>query len=116
MTMAEIDSFVSKFKNLLHCEKNASLSLKTEAGRVHVVLSVELEHHDVFAPVPGFRPYMTRNIVHQGKEDEQRELPKDILEKKSLAMKLLLQRIKKRIVKLLILLKKWCQRLLRISF
>ena len=82
MTMAEIDSFVSKFKNLLHCEKNDSLSLKTEAGRVHVVLSVELEHHDVSAPVPGFRPYMTRNSPSRQRRRAKRAAKRHSGEKK----------------------------------
>ena len=61
MTLFEIDSFVFKFKNLLHCKKNASLAIKAEDGRVHIDLSVELEPIDVSATVPGFRHFKTRN-------------------------------------------------------
>jgi hypothetical protein len=44
MALSEIDSFVFKFKNLLHLEKDASLTMKSEAGRAVVTLSVELGH------------------------------------------------------------------------
>jgi hypothetical protein len=55
MALSEIDSFVHKFKNLLNLEKDASLTLKSEAGRATVILSVELGH--VFsAPVFYHRP------------------------------------------------------------
>jgi hypothetical protein len=44
MALLEIDSFVLKFKNLLHLEKDATLTMKSEAGRAVVTLSVELGH------------------------------------------------------------------------
>ena len=44
MVMSEIDSFVLKFKNLLHSEKDATLTIKSEAGRAVLQLSVELGH------------------------------------------------------------------------
>ena len=44
MAMSEIDSFVFKFKNLLHLEKDATLTMKSETGRAVVTLSVELGH------------------------------------------------------------------------
>jgi hypothetical protein len=44
MALSEIDSFVFKFKNLLHLEKDATLTMKSEAGRAVVTLSVELGH------------------------------------------------------------------------
>ena len=44
MVLPEIDSFVFKFKNLLHLEKDATLTLKSEAGKASVTLSVELGH------------------------------------------------------------------------
>ena len=44
MVLPEIDSFVFKFKNLLHLEKDATLTLKSEAGKASVTLSVELVH------------------------------------------------------------------------
>ena len=44
MTVYELDSFYFKFKNLLLAEKNASLTLKSEAGRAEVTLSVDLGH------------------------------------------------------------------------
>ena len=44
MAMSEIDSFVLKFKNLLHSEKDSTLTIKSEAGRAVLHLSVELGH------------------------------------------------------------------------
>ena len=44
MALSEIDSFLFKFKNLLYLEKDATMTLKSEAGKVSVCLSVELGH------------------------------------------------------------------------
>ena len=44
MALSEIVSFVLKFKNLLHLERDETLSLKCVAGRAVVTLSVELGH------------------------------------------------------------------------
>ena len=44
MALSEIDSFVFKFKNLLYLEKDATMTFKSEAGKVSVCLSVELGH------------------------------------------------------------------------
>ena len=44
MALSEIDSFLFKFKNLLYLEKDATMTLKSEAGKVTVCLSVELGH------------------------------------------------------------------------
>jgi hypothetical protein len=44
MNLSEIDSFFFKFKNLLISEKDATLTLKSEAGRAQVTLSVDLGH------------------------------------------------------------------------
>ena len=60
IALSEIHSFVFKFQNLVHSEKDAKLSLKSEAGKVKVVLSVELGHID-FAPVPPQRHPRPRN-------------------------------------------------------
>ena len=44
--MSEIDSFVFKFKNLLHSEKDATLTIKSEAGRAVLhAQSNPLHHH-----------------------------------------------------------------------
>ena len=40
----ELDSFYVKFKNLLHAEKDATLTLKSEAGRASISLSLDLGH------------------------------------------------------------------------
>ena len=45
MDSLEIDSFVMKFKNLWRAGRNASLTIKANAGKALVNLSVELEHH-----------------------------------------------------------------------
>jgi hypothetical protein len=44
MVVSDLDSFYFKFKNLLHAEKDAILTVKSEAGRVHVSLSADLGH------------------------------------------------------------------------
>ena len=42
--MPEIDSFFFKFKSLLRSQKNATLTLKTDSGKVSVNLSLEFEN------------------------------------------------------------------------
>ena len=42
MARAEIDSFILKFKNLLLSGRNATLLIKSNAGKAEVNLSVEL--------------------------------------------------------------------------
>ena len=84
MALLEIDSFVLKFKNLLHLEKDASLTKKSEAGRAVVTLSVELGHV-LSAPLHFKRK---PRIVLLNREDERKELLLDSL-RKTLAMKLL---------------------------
>ena len=44
MILFEVDSFYFKFKNLLVSEKDATLTIKSESGKVQVNLSVELGH------------------------------------------------------------------------
>ena len=43
-TQSELDSFFVKFKTLLRGEKDATLTLKSEAGRAVISLSVDLGH------------------------------------------------------------------------
>ena len=43
MAMSEIDSFYFKFKNLLISGKSANLSLRSEAGKASLSLTVEVE-------------------------------------------------------------------------
>ena len=54
MVQRELDSFYVKFKNLLRSEKDATLTLKAEAGKASVTLSVDLGHvlseHDQLQP------------------------------------------------------------------
>ena len=42
--MPEIDSFFFKFKSLLRSQKNGTLTLKTDSGKVSVNLSLEVEN------------------------------------------------------------------------
>ena len=44
MAAQELDSFYFKFKNLLLSEKDATLTVKSEAGRIYVSVSVDLGH------------------------------------------------------------------------
>ena len=44
MAQQELDSFFVKFKCLLQSEKDATLTLKSEAGRAFVTLSLDLGH------------------------------------------------------------------------
>ena len=44
MVQSELDSFYVKFKNLLRAEKDATLTIKSEAGRASITLSVDLGH------------------------------------------------------------------------
>ena len=44
MVHLELDSFYVKFKHLLRAEQNATLTLKSEAGRAIVTLSLDLGH------------------------------------------------------------------------
>ena len=44
MVQVELDSFYVKFKHLLRAEKDATLTLKSEAGRAFVTLSLDLGH------------------------------------------------------------------------
>ena len=44
MIQWELESFFLKFKNLLLAEKDATLVLKSEAGRASVSLSLDLGH------------------------------------------------------------------------
>ena len=44
MAQQELDSFFVKFKCLLQLEKDATLTLKSEAGRAFVTLSLDLGH------------------------------------------------------------------------
>ena len=44
MAQSELDSFYFKFNNLIHAEKYATLTFKSESGRVVVTLCVDLDH------------------------------------------------------------------------
>ena len=59
MVQWELDSFYVKFKNLLRAEKDATLTLKAEAGRASVTLSLDLGH--VLSEHDQFQPHRLRN-------------------------------------------------------
>ena len=59
MTVSELDTFYFKFKNLLLAGKNATLTLKSEAGRSHVNLDVDLGH--LLARAVPQQPHQVRN-------------------------------------------------------
>jgi hypothetical protein len=70
MALTELDSFYLKFKNLLIAEKDAILTLKSETGRSHVTLSVDLGHvHSNTAVHP---PHHTRNGTARTRRRERR--------------------------------------------
>ena len=65
----ELDSSYFKFKNLLQSEKDAVLSLKSESGRCHVTLSVDLGH---VLSQPGHQPHHHRNGPARKRRRERR--------------------------------------------
>ena len=65
----ELDSFYFKFKNLLQSEKDAVLSLKSESGRCHVTLSVDLGH---VLSQPGHQPHHPGNGTARKRRRERR--------------------------------------------
>ena len=70
MALSELDSFYFKFKNLLFAEKNATLTLKSEAGRAQVTLYVDLGHV-LSGPGPHL-PHDARNGTSRSRRREQR--------------------------------------------
>ena len=69
MAQSEMESFINKFKALSHAGKNANLSLKSEAGKVIVSLSVEIEQVETSRH---YRP--ARNGPSRQRRRERREL------------------------------------------
>ena len=56
MAESEIDSFYRKFKNLLHSERDATLTIKSVVGKAVVTLSLDLGHFLSAGPHPPHRP------------------------------------------------------------
>ena len=56
MAVQDLDSFYFKFKNLMFAEKDATLTVKSEAGQVQVSLSVDLGH--VLSVEPSHLPHL----------------------------------------------------------
>ena len=69
-TVYELDTFYFKFKNLILAEKNATLTLNSEAGRTRVTLSVDLGHlHSEAVPQ---QPHHGRNGPARKRRRERR--------------------------------------------
>ena len=51
MALSEVDSFIHKFKILLHSGKNSNLTIRSEAGKAFVTLTVEVDD------LPGGHPH-----------------------------------------------------------
>ena len=71
MVQWELDSFYAKFKNLLRTEKDATLTLKAEAGRAFVTLSVDLGH--VLSDQDQLHPPGPRNGPSRQRRREKRQ-------------------------------------------
>ena len=72
----EIDSFVQKFKNLWHAGRNASLCIKSVAGKAQVDLSVELGE----APRPPAHHFRSRNGPARQRRRERRAASREEIE------------------------------------
>ena len=75
MAQWELDSFYSKFKNLLCAEKNATLTLKSEAGKAFVTLSLDLGH--VLSEQDLHQQYGLRNGPARQRRREKRAAARD---------------------------------------
>ena len=69
MVQSEFDSFYVKFKHLLCAEKDATLTIKSEAGRAVITLSVDLGH---VLSEPGHQPHRPRNGPSRQRRREKR--------------------------------------------
>ena len=70
MAPSELDSFYFKFKNLLFAEKDATLTLKSKAGRAQVTLCVDLGH--VLSRPGPHLPHDARSGTSRSRRREQR--------------------------------------------
>ena len=69
MVQSKLDSFYVKFKTLLRGEKDATLTLKSEAGRAVISLSVDLGH---VLSEPGLLHHRPRNGPSRQRRRERR--------------------------------------------
>ena len=66
MIHSEIESFISKFKTIANAGINASLMIKTEAGKATVTLTAEVDVAPTFAsPVPRGGPARQRRRLRR---------------------------------------------------
>ena len=74
MAGKEIDSFYLKSQRLLYSEKNAILSMNSEAGKVNVTLTVTLDNvlSDIPPPLPRYLPPSYQRS--RGRRAEERRL------------------------------------------
>ena len=83
MAQWELDSFYVKFKNLLRSEKDATLTLKAEAGRAFVTLTLDLGH--VLSEHEQPQPRGPRNGPARQRRREKRAAARADAEKASVA-------------------------------
>ena len=81
MALSEIDSFVFKFKNLVHFEKDAKLSIESKAGKIQLSLSVELNADLVSAPSE--QKKWQRNCPSRQRRRERRAAARNSVEESS---------------------------------
>lgn len=65
MAMSQLDSFLCKFKELLHSGRNAQLEVKSEAGKAVIKLTTEIE-------IPPNKPARSRNGPARQRRRERR--------------------------------------------
>ena len=85
LTMAdlELDSFYVKFKNLVYSGKDANLTIKSEAGKVSVILSLDLGpvHHGRHGHLS---PQRSRNGLSRQRRREKRAADRAVKEHEEL--------------------------------
>jgi hypothetical protein len=69
MVQSELDSFYVKFKHLLRAERDATLTIKSVAGRAVITLSLDLGH---VLSEPGHQPHHPRNGPSRQRRREKR--------------------------------------------
>ena len=83
MALAEIDSFVLKFKNLLLAGINANMTIKSQAGKAFLTLAAEVD-----VPGPHTRHAGGTRLRRRVKEEQQNVLQLQILQVLQLLIKL----------------------------
>ena len=105
MARTEIDSFIVKFQSLLLSGRNATLEIKSNAGKAEVTLHVELG--DAYRHQPSINIILGPAMDHLGNDDGLDELLNKKLQK--------LQKLVKRVLMKLLVMK-WKVKLKRPIF